>query len=80
MITLDSNSTDMVFLNPKYVTNIRDEGKSLESNTNGGHMLSTKYCDVPHLGTYWYNENLIINIISLADMVKHHQVIFDSDK
>ena len=42
MILLDSNSTDIIFVNPKYVMSIREEEKYLELNTNGGYMLSTK--------------------------------------
>lgn len=42
-------------------------------------MISTKICNGPHLGTHWFNEDSITNIISLADMVKYFRVTFDSD-
>ena len=42
-------------------------------------MVLSKIFDVPHLGTHWFNEDSITNIISVTDMVKYFRVTFDSD-
>ena len=41
-------------------------------------MESNQVCDIPHLGTHWYNKNAITNIISLAHMTEKFRVTFDS--
>ena len=48
--------------------------------TNAGVLVTKKKCDIPNLGTYWFNEKAITNIISLKDMVKQYQVTFDSEQ
>ena len=42
LILLDSDSTDTVFCNEKYVTDIRKVDKELNIYTNGGNMVSNK--------------------------------------
>lgn len=79
-ILLDSDSTDTVFCNSKYVTNIRDSNEVLRLNTNGGVLEVNKKCDVPHLGTHWFSDNAITNVISLAHMADKFRVTYDSDK
>ena len=79
MILLDSNSTNTVFCNGKYVNNFRNSKHILHFNSDGGTVITKKICDVPHLGTHWYINEAITNIISLADMTKNHQVTMDSD-
>ena len=77
---MDSDSTDTVFCNPDYVTDIKETKQSLKLQTNGGVMTSSKKCNIPMLGNHWFNENSITNIISLADMIEKHRVTYDSAK
>lgn len=81
IILLDSDSSDTVFCNEKYVTNIHESGETLDLETNGGGLRSTKKCDVPYgIGRHWFNKNSITNIIGLSDMCDVCRVTLDSDK
>ena len=78
LILLDSDSTDRVFCNPKYVSNIREAKEPLSISTNGGLMKSHKKCDISYMEDVWYNEDSITNIISLKDMTNKFRVTMDS--
>jgi len=41
-------------------------------------MVTKQLCDVPFLGTVWFNKNLLTNIVSLAHMAERHNVTYDS--
>eukprot|EP00957_Ditylum_brightwellii_P109716 8368804-Ditylum_brightwellii.AAC.1 len=41
-------------------------------------MESNIVCNVPHLGTCWFNKNAIANIISLVHMTEKFHMIYDS--
>ena len=45
MILLDSDSSDIVFSNPKYVSNMKQANKILELGANGKLLILTKICD-----------------------------------
>ena len=68
LVLLNSDSTDTIFCNEKYVTNIKIAEQPLEIQTNGRIMKVTKTCEIPFLGTHWFNQETITNIISLADI------------
>jgi hypothetical protein len=80
LILLDSDSTDTVFCNPEYVTNIMETEKPLEIMTNGGPMVSNQKCTVPHLGEHWFNKDPITNIMALCDVTDKFRVTMDSSK
>jgi hypothetical protein len=48
--------------------------------TNGGPLMSTQKCEIPHLGECWYNPHSTTNIIALSDMTKKFRVTMDSLK
>ena len=79
LVLLDSDSTENFFCNNKYVKNIRPSEHTLVLNTNGGVMESNMICDVPHLGTHWFNKNSLTNIIALKDMADKFRVTYDSE-
>jgi hypothetical protein len=80
LILLDSNSTDTIFCNENYVTNVRPSETTLDMLTNGGPMTTDQICDVPDLSTRWYNPDALTNIISLADLDSKCCVTYDSKK
>jgi hypothetical protein len=80
LILLDIDSTDTIFCNPNYVTNITDTEEKLEVMTNGGPLMSMQRCEIPHLGECWYNKHSITNIIALSDMTDTFRVTMDSTK
>ena len=80
LVLLDSESTNTIFCNEAYVSNIREAKKPLEIHTNGGAMMVTKKCNIPHLGIHWFNEKTITKIISLADISNKCGVTMDTQK
>ena len=80
LVLLDSDSTSTIFCNKDYVNNIRPAKYPLYLNTNGGQLITTFICDIPNLGTHWFNEKAITNVISIADITKHYRVAMDTDK
>ena len=73
LVLLDSDLTNTIFCNEAYITNTRQAEMPLEIQTNRGTMMVTKKCNIPHLGTHWFNENVITNIVSLTDISKKRQ-------
>ena len=78
LVLLDSNSTDTVFCNSNYVTNIRKSYKPLILLTNRGEIITTQICKVPYLGTQWFKEHTATNIISLSDIAEKYCVTMDT--
>ena len=80
LVLLDSNSTNTIFCNEEYVTNIKKADIPLEIHTNGGTMMVTQKYKIPQQGTHLFNRNAITNIISLADISEIFRVIIDTQE
>ena len=80
LVLLDSDLTNTTFCNPDYVTNIQNSSKQLELRSNRGTLLTEKICDIPGLGTHWFDPQAVTNIISLADISKKYRVTLDTMK
>ena len=80
LVLLDSDSTNTIFCNKDYVENIQEAKTPLEIQTNGGILTVTQTCEIPHLGTHWFNQDAITNNISLADLSENHQITMDTEK
>ena len=52
LVLLDSDSTNTIFCNKKYVENLQEARKPLEIHTNGGTLTVTQTCKIPHLGKH----------------------------
>ena len=79
LILLDSGSTDTVFCNKDFVKNIRPSKTQMKINTNRGVMIVKMICDIPDLGTFWYNEFALTTIISLSHMRQKFKITYDSE-
>ena len=55
LILLDSDYTDTVLFNMKYISTMRDSDNPLSINTNRGLMKSPKNGDIPYINNVWYN-------------------------
>ena len=80
LVLLDSDSTNTIFCNENYVSNIQNAETPLEIQTNGGILTITQTCEIPHLGKHWFNKDAITNIISLADLSEKHRITMDTAK
>ena len=66
---LDNQSTCNVFINGKYLSNIRDapDGQYLRVHCNAGVTQTNKIGDIPgYSDPVWYNPKGIANILSLG--------------
>ena len=78
LVLLNSDSTNTVFCSKEYISNIIKLESPLVLRSNRGETKTSYICDVPYLGTQWYNKNAITNIISLANITKHFRVTMDT--
>ena len=76
VVLLDSDSTNTMFGNKNYVSNIRKSQSPLILKTN--EITTNCVCDVSYLSNQWYNKKVITNIISLTDITKQFRVTMDT--
>ena len=77
---MDSESTETVLFEPKYISNIWDKNNILSTNTNGGKLKLHQKCDTPHIDYVCYNENSTTNIIIMKNMTKKFRIKMDSEE
>ena len=77
-ILLDSQSTIVVFSNPKLLSNICDAKHSLTLYSNARKAIINKKGDLKGYGTVWYHPNGITNILFLHNVQKKYKVTYDS--
>ena len=71
-ILLNSQLSVDLFCNQKLVQDIQHSRDTLHLATNAGTMKTTKKATVPEYGEVWFDKNAITNVLSLANMTKHH--------
>ena len=78
-VLLDSESTDHIFCNEKFLTDIKSttDGESLRLHTSGG-TLDTHQKGSFGGFTVWYNPKCLANILSLALVSDQYRVSLDT--
>ena len=79
-IILDSGSTVNQFSNPNIVQNIKEVDEEINPSTNAGVKINNQKAEVPQNLEVYYDKEEITNILPLKDMIKKHQVKFDSNE
>ena len=67
-----------IFINPQLVIDIKRINQVIHISTNVGSKIIQMKAMVPDYGKVCYNDKGIMNILSLADLVKKYRVTYDS--
>jgi hypothetical protein len=77
-ILLDNQSTVDVFHNEELIKNIRQSDTYMDIHCNAGVTSTNLIADLPGYRVVWYHPKGIANILSLARVVEHCRVTYDS--
>jgi hypothetical protein len=79
ILVLDTQSTVNLFNNRHLLSNIsKTSGPPLRCYCNGGYQDSTLIGTLDGYGDIWYNPNSLANILSMAHVLQHFRVQFDT--
>jgi hypothetical protein len=73
-ILLDSQSTIHHFCNPQYVGDIKQAERPITLLTNVGEKVNNKECTVKGVGQAYFDQEGLVNVLSLAKIEQHHRV------
>ena len=86
-VLLDSETTHVLFCNPKFVNNIRESPQALWMSGNGGMMRITQKADLPGLfpdhikpADTWFSRKAITNLLSFKSLNNIYRIAYDSKK
>ncbi len=84
-VLLDSETTHVLFCNPKFVRNIRESHQALRMSGNGGMMRITQKADLPGLfpshiepAETWFSHKAITNLLSFKCLNDIYRITYDS--
>ena len=78
-ITLDSNTQCSSFKSRRLVRNIRASKHPVTVITNAGSTKINQKADLDGIGTVWFQEKGVENVLSFADLKKSYRITYDSD-
>jgi hypothetical protein len=79
-ILLDSQSTIHHFYNPQCVGDIKQAERPITLLTNVGEKVNNKECTVKGVGRAYFDQEGLVNVLSLAKIEQQHRVTYDSAK
>ena len=80
MIILDTGSSIGIVKNETLVGNITTSSTLLELATNAGRKNITQEAEVPGYGTVWFDEDVLANIFSFAELKDKYRIMYDSSQ
>lgn len=75
-IILDSRWTISLFKNSEIFSNVESCSKQLVMETNAGTKTIEKQVHIPGYGDVYYDGDVVANLFSLSELVKHRNRVF----
>ena len=77
VIILDTGSSIGIVKDEKLVENITTSNTLLELATNAGRKNITQEAEVPGYGTVWFDNDVLANIFSFAELKDKYAIMYD---